>query len=51
MSDVFEMQEEGILCSGCCGYVGNAVGFMTFCESCTPDLPENFELPKGQDDE
>jgi hypothetical protein len=51
MSDVFEMQEEGILCSVCCGYVGNAVGFMTFCESCTPDVPKEFKSQKGKDNE
>jgi hypothetical protein len=34
MSEIFDMQEDGILCAQCSAYVGPATGYMRKCDGC-----------------
>ena len=46
MSDIFEMQEEGILCSKCCANISPPAGYMTKCDDCSYDANERKKRAK-----
>lgn len=46
MSDIFEMQEEGILCSQCCTHISPPTGYMTACDDCQYDKVERKKQAK-----